>query len=959
MSKDLAKLKANFNGRLHLRLTPEEQSSAGITVSPAGNLQGNLVLSPGFLQLMMADRGAEVDLIRVHSLLDLVKTPDEKLNDLTNPPTVNPSSHGTPGSNGDFTAQDVNNLIVNRIAGQLQALEAGSEAQIEQRPGTQAINDCVSALELTGGPSDVTAFHDVQVLQIAFKDVWTEAFDGGLQNLAQQIYEQATQHYSDSGLQPPDGSFDDIDGLQSFINQIQSEINIDPTSSSDPQASNSAWEAYPDKLQLIPGMSRDAWSLLSNDQRRLVFYQADIINNANGTFSPADIRKAMETVAAITSHPEGAAGSLGRLMYELNQSLAERYSFDVFVPDTYNYGILLTYRQKWEPISYQVGDLVSTIPLAPGESRKYTKRRVTKETRTTKAADKSSATASKQSSDTQRAEAAIMEKVSQGTNFKTTVQGSIKVGMADFSGSTQFGMHQDQESSKNIKTLHEATMRAAEEYRKEHSLEVDTTTSVETEETYSGEISNPNNEITVTYLFYELQRRYRISEQLHRARAVILVAQEVPTPDQIDEAWLIENQWIVSRALLDESLRPALEYLSSGFAGDEVALEVLRASWQTQAKILDSLETKVIYQMNMRDALRGAIVDTTLQEDSTKAVDVNLTKGLLESIGTGLIGDPGKIASDMLDAQRKMIQSRLDYAQSDLDDLQRKLQSATDAYHKATNEYTAALQKKYSREVNIDQLRVHVKQNILHYMQAIWDHEPPDQRFFRLYHKQVICPIADTGSDTIQFSPVPSAFDVGLAGTVNVGFDPLVFPILENKVDLVEIADLDNPLGYKGNYIIFPLKSACYLTSYMLQDYVDDYFGIRDPNEAADHPLDEVSQYIAQVWKKSTEDQQAALKTLYTKMLLSTQAFSDEIVVASGQLYIEALPGRHPLLEDFKLRHRLEDVKKVQAEVRHAEMENLRLAARLVASPAQLQDPDIEKRIVVDKGVGVVMDSNP
>ena len=32
---------------------------------------------------------------------------------------------------------------------------------------------------------------------------------------------------------------------------------------------------------------------------------------------------------------------------------------------------------------------------------------------------------------------------------------------------------------------------------------------------------------------------------------------------------------------------------------------------------------------------------------------------------------------------------------------------------------------------------MHVKENILYYMQAIWSHEPPDQRFFRLYNIDV------------------------------------------------------------------------------------------------------------------------------------------------------------------------------------------------------------------------------
>lgn len=86
-----------------------------------------------------------------------------------------------------------------------------------------------------------------------------------------------------------------------------------------------------------------------------------------------------------------------------------------------------------------------------------------------------------------------------------------------------------------------------------------------------------------------------------------------------------------------------------------------------------------------------------------------------------------------------------------------------------------------------------------------------------------------------------------------------------------------------------------------------------------------------------------------------TRLLSDEaeqmVIVPSDQLYIEALPGTHPLLEDFKLKHRALDVMKVQAEVRKAELENLRLAARLARG--ELGDPDVEKKIVIEGGVPV------
>jgi hypothetical protein len=61
----------------------------------------------------------------------------------------------------------------------------------------------------------------------------------------------------------------------------------------------------------------------------------------------------------------------------------------------------------------------------------------------------------------------------------------------------------------------------------------------------------------------------------------------------------------------------------------------------------------------------------------------------------------------------------------------------------------------------------------------------------------------------------------------------------------------------------------------------------------------------------------------------------------------------HPILEDFKLFHRVLDVKKVQAEVRDAEFENVRFAARLLNQ--EREDPTIEKKIVIQGGQSVVV----
>ena len=89
--------------------------------------------------------------------------------------------------------------------------------------------------------------------------------------------------------------------------------------------------------------------------------------------------------------------------------------------------------------------------------------------------------------------------------------------------------------------------------------------------------------------------------------------------------------------------------------------------------------------------------------------------------------------------------------------------------------------------------------------------------------------------------------------------------------------------------------------------------------------------------------------------LTSSRKDNERVIVPTNSLYIECLVGTHPLLEDFKLIHRALDVKKVQAEVRHAELENIRLAAR--ALEGEREDPDIEKKVVIENARGLTIDT--
>ena len=126
---------------------------------------------------------------------------------------------------------------------------------------------------------------------------------------------------------------------------------------------------------------------------------------------------------------------------------------------------MVAYRQIWEPGPYQAGKLVSTLPLAPGESRKVSVKRVVKSSRVQKNAEKGSESRFEQTSSTTRAEADIMQKVSTMSNFKQTAHGTFNFTWGSIDTTSDFSMGQAQDSVQNKKAFHEATLKAAEEYK--------------------------------------------------------------------------------------------------------------------------------------------------------------------------------------------------------------------------------------------------------------------------------------------------------------------------------------------------------------------------------------------------------------------------------------------------------------------------------------------------------------
>jgi hypothetical protein len=839
-----------------------------------------------------------------------------------------------------------------------------------QHADARTVEDAVEAFSLRKGPADVPAFHDFHSLQIAFEHVWKILIDEDIVNTAHSL-DQSYRRKTGVGLKDV---FTDVSaglsaGSEMVYESIPREVPAEVAAQFD--ITLQEWidlsASHEIKLKEIAQSLARASELPSTGNLVTGFRRGSFATEKR----LQDLREQGERLIDSVRHDDYY--TLHKTLRELHNRINSNYEFTVFAADknhhSVNFGLLNTYRQEMAPLNYQAGQLIKTIPLSPKEERKYSVKTTRTLKQATKEARKNNSVLKSEQRSTTRVEAEIMEKAQNKTNFGLNTDGTFNIGISKGKSTTTFGVEALQESSGSRKDLREALLSAVQEYSDEMNYQVDAEETMSSEYNESGTISNPSEEKTATFLFYQLQRRYRVSEQLYRVLPVVLVAQEVPAPHQITESWVIAHDWILNRHLLDDSFRKALQYLANKSVGDDFALRELRKNLRQQRNLVDTLRLELSVASNQaRNRYRALenLIEKRIVEESDESTD-----GFLSDVGDFFGGggqDPEAAKARELaakDAHQYMVEKQEKAAAA--------LRQEMGGLHALTAEYNKTLRDHLDNETCVKRLLVHLRNNIFYYMQAIWSMEPPDQRFLRLHKVQVpqleLSTLPDPNNPN---ATIPDrSYQVQVLASEDI-FETLRVPgttkhkafmsgrlqqITEFK-PLVEVADLDNLLGFKGNYMIFPLKEHNALTEFMAAPYVDAAFGAMDPDELSNVNLSDYGKYVCCLHEKLPPAKFEALKPKLKKwleLLLSDPLRNgDEVVVPTDSLFIEVLTGTHTLLENFKLRHRELDVYKVQEEVRKAGLEALRLASRLING--EREDPDIEKKIVIKGNAGPVID---
>lgn len=681
------------------------------------------------------------------------------------------------------------------------------------------------------------------------------------------------------------------------------------------------------------------------------------------------------TIFTSDNPPDGA--ETGAKFVEKNM-----YSFNVFAPGQANYGLLINYRQKWNPQNWQVGDLVETIPLTPKETRKYTKKVKMAKRRARKELENSLSIRRSDDSTSNRAESQIVKKAQENTSFQASTSGSVNVEF-DFIGgsgghSVGFNTSAGKDSSDTKRKIRESVAKSAREFKQDRKMEISTEESKESELTSTNEITNPNDEITVTYLFYELQRQYMVSEHLHSVESVILYPNEVPAPHEINWDWILRHDWILKRTLLDDQFKPALDYVLEGKDMMDKKITTLEKKKEQMSKMTSSMEArlKTLENIEIKNAGEAKLYSDLL------AKTTSVSEGLVTEIWEGIFGGDEGGQMEAYKQQIEEAKERADRALQKTKAVRDELMMQRNALERAVDEYNKAVLERDRNIRHVNRLIHHIRDYILYYMQAIWSYEPPDQRYLRLYNKMVNFaeyPAEDTDilvrvrsySGSVDDVLQGTSFEIILTG-------PKETSMIERK--LPDIADIENLLGFKGNYMIFPLRVQSYHTAYMAQSFVNSLLddeaaqsgntasadieniiantskpqelgqmAAADPDPKAGLSADnlmEAVEFIGQNKEHIPPFITVKLNKLLEQGLLSPDLSQQRIIVPTDSLYIEALPGKHPIMEDFKLTHRMIDAEKARAELKSMELDNIRAEAML--RQLDTSDPDVDKTIRIE-----------
>lgn len=237
------------------------------------------------------------------------------------------------------------------------------------------------------------------------------------------------------------------------------------------------------------------------------------------------------------------------------------WPFASFPAGEVNVGLRLIYRQEWRHLGVQRGDVVRTVP--PG--RTTTERETADLTLPTAPEELRRVDTTIEQRDTTRHLGEVVHEAADATaqamSWPVDCDGSVNMGVRPLAATTDMGLSSEcRESSRDTSTrLSDIMLKMAGRKNVETVDVARIEKDDDSESSPSGDCESPTEQDTATYVYSRLQNRYEVLTRPAEMQNVVLVAEKLPSPAEIDLSWVRRHSWILGKVLLDESFRGALD----------------------------------------------------------------------------------------------------------------------------------------------------------------------------------------------------------------------------------------------------------------------------------------------------------------------------------------------------------------------------------------------------------------
>jgi hypothetical protein len=249
---------------------------------------------------------------------------------------------------------------------------------------------------------------------------------------------------------------------------------------------------------------------------------------------------------------------------------------DITVPETYKPAYVDEYKVSWFSLGHSLGEILYSLPLAPGETVKlavvdWSWDSLTRRDEQTRLTENVLHQTHRDRTITETVKAGLQE-LQHGSSFMgglaNAVGGSAQIGPVamtvghawNLGGSTATSDGSRDVVAENVQRLNDSFSQASSAQREINSTIVIQARQEEKESIQTRTFSNYNHSHTLTILYYEVLRHYRVVVEWMRRRPAILA--KVPARiATFDAAAIIGHRFLLEAALLDPSLKPAFDTL--------------------------------------------------------------------------------------------------------------------------------------------------------------------------------------------------------------------------------------------------------------------------------------------------------------------------------------------------------------------------------------------------------------